>query len=129
MLTDGKSRHGGPAISRTGLIAYDSTERDGKNRDLYVMNPSEPGSRRVLVQGEGRWSAIDCSPDAKTILALQFVSTSETYLWTVRTDTGQKTLITPKEATSGTVGAVDDTRTEEEWAAALSRLTDGPSTR
>ena len=83
----------------------------------------------MLVQGEGRWSAIDLSPDAQTILALQFVSTSETYLWTVRTDTGQKTLITPKEATSGTVGAVDDTGTEEQWAAALSRLTDGPSTR
>jgi hypothetical protein len=53
MLTDGKSRHGGPAISRTGLIAYDSSERDGKNRDLYVMNPSEPGSRRVLSRAKG----------------------------------------------------------------------------
>ena len=41
-----------PRISRTGLIAYDSTERDGKNRDLYVMNPSEPGS--TARAGRGR---------------------------------------------------------------------------
>src|SRR5215213_9459297 len=31
LLTDGKSRYGGPAVSRGGLIAFDSTERDGKN--------------------------------------------------------------------------------------------------
>jgi dipeptidyl aminopeptidase/acylaminoacyl peptidase len=118
MLTDGTSRHGGPAVSRTGLIAYDSTERDGKNRDLYVMNPSDPGSRRVLVQGEGRWAAVDVSPDATTVLALQSVSSSETYLWTVRTDTGQKTLITPKEATPVRWAASTTPGPREEWAAA-----------
>jgi len=98
LLTDGKSRYGGPAVSRTGQIAFDSTERDGKNRDLYVMNPSNPASRRLLMQAEGTWSAIDWSPDEKTILALQSISTSETSLWSVRVDTGEKTLITPREA-------------------------------
>jgi dipeptidyl aminopeptidase/acylaminoacyl peptidase len=118
MLTDGKSRHGGPVISRTGFIAYDSTERDGKNRDLYVMNPLEPGTRRVLVRGEGRWLAVDVSPDGKTVLALQFVSTSETYLWTVRTDTGEKTLITPKEATPVRWAVSRTPGPREEWAVA-----------
>src|SRR5687767_3600208 len=73
LLTNGKSRHGGPAISRTGLIAYDSTERDGKNRDLYVMDPAEPGRRRMLWAAEGTWSAIDWSRDEQTLLALQSV--------------------------------------------------------
>jgi dipeptidyl aminopeptidase/acylaminoacyl peptidase len=118
MLTDGKSRNGGAAISRTGLIAYDSTVRDGKNRDLYVMNPSTPDSRRVLVQGEGRWSAIDWSPDEKTVLALQFVSSSETFLWTVRTDTGEKTLITPKEATPIRWAVSTTPGPREQWAVA-----------
>jgi dipeptidyl aminopeptidase/acylaminoacyl peptidase len=98
LLTDGTSRHGGPAISRTGMIAFDSTQRDGKNRDLYVMNPAEPGSRRMLWAAEGTWSAIDWSPDGKTLLALQSVSSSETSLWTVGVDSGEKTLITPKDA-------------------------------
>ena len=35
MLTDGKSRHGVPAWShRRGLLAYYSTRRNGKDRDL-----------------------------------------------------------------------------------------------
>ncbi len=99
LLTDGTSRHGGPAIARSGLIAYDSTARDGKNRDLYVMHPSEPGSRRLVLKVDGAWSALDWSPDEKTLLAVQSISSAETYLWTVRADTGEKTLITPKEAT------------------------------
>ena len=98
LLTDGKSRYGGPAISRTGLIAYDSSERDRKNRDLYVMNPMEPGTRRMLWPADGVWSAIDWSPDEKTLLALNSVSSFDTSLWTVRVDTGEKTLITPKDA-------------------------------
>jgi dipeptidyl aminopeptidase/acylaminoacyl peptidase len=97
LLTDGSSRHGAPAMSRTGLLAYDSTARDGKNRDLYVMDPSETASRRLLLQAEGTWSAIDWSQDGTTVLALQSISSSETYLWTVRAGTGEKTLITPKE--------------------------------
>jgi dipeptidyl aminopeptidase/acylaminoacyl peptidase len=97
LLTDGKSRYGGPAISRTGLLAFDSTERDGKNRDLYVMNPSDPATRRRIMQAEGTWSVVDWSPDEKTILALQSISTSETCLWAVRADSGEKTLLTPKD--------------------------------
>jgi dipeptidyl aminopeptidase/acylaminoacyl peptidase len=118
MLTDGKSRNGGPAISRTGLIAYDSTERDGKNRDLYIMNPVSPASRRVLIQGEGRWLAVDWSSDEKTVLALQFVSSSETFLWTVRADTGEKTLITPKEATPVAWALPTTPGPREQWATA-----------
>jgi dipeptidyl aminopeptidase/acylaminoacyl peptidase len=62
------------------------------------MNPAEPGRRRMLWAAEGTWSAIDWSRDEQTLLALQSVSSSDTSLWTVRVETGEKTLITPKEA-------------------------------
>ena len=53
-LTDGTVRHGIPVWSRSGtLIAYDSTRRNGKDRDLYVMEPTRAGSERLLAQGEG----------------------------------------------------------------------------
>jgi dipeptidyl aminopeptidase/acylaminoacyl peptidase len=96
LLTDGKSRNGVPVASRSGLIAYDSTRRDGKNRDLYVMNPSNPASDRLLAQSDGQWIPAAWSPDEKAILAIQVLSSSETYLWRVAVPDGAKTLLTPK---------------------------------
>ena len=98
MLTDGKSRNGIPAVSKGGRIAYDSTRRDGKNRDIYVVDPAAPGTHRLAAQTEGAWSALEWSGDEKTILAVQTVSSSETYLWTIDAASGSKTLLTPKTA-------------------------------
>ncbi len=96
LLTDGKSRNGVPVSSRSGLVAYDSTRRDGKNRDLYVMNPADPASDRLLAQSDGAWAALGWAADEKAILAAQIVSSSETYLWRVAFPGGEKTLLTPK---------------------------------
>lgn len=96
MLTDGKSRNGVPVMSRGGLVAYDSTRRDGKNRDLYVIDPADPASDRLLARNDGAWAALAWAPDGKAILALQIQSTSETYLWKVAVPGGEKTLLTPK---------------------------------
>ena len=67
LLTDGKSRNGSPAWSRkSGLIAYDSTRRGGhggRDRDLYVMNPKDPASTRLVTELDGSWAALDWSPD------------------------------------------------------------------
>ena len=96
LLTDGKSRNGAPVVSRSGLIAYESTLRDGRNRDLYVLNPRQPNSGRLLAQVDGAWSAVDWSGDESSLLALQSISSSETYLWKVQAADGRKTLLTPK---------------------------------
>jgi dipeptidyl aminopeptidase/acylaminoacyl peptidase len=96
-LTDGKSRNGTPVASRDGMIAYDSTRRDGKNRDLYVVNPLDPASARMVLQTEGAWEALDWTPDGKAILAVQMASSSEMHLWRVDVATGAKTLLTPRD--------------------------------
>ena len=96
MLTDGKSRNGAPVVSRSGLIAYESTRRDGRNRDLYVLDPRQPNSSRLLAQVEGAWSPLDWSDDTSSVLALQSISSSETYLWKVQAADGRKTLLTEK---------------------------------
>jgi dipeptidyl aminopeptidase/acylaminoacyl peptidase len=96
-LTDGKSRNGIPVVSRHGIIAYDSTRRDGKNRDLYIVNPLDPASARIVLQTEGAWSALDWTQDGKAILAVQMVSSSEMHLWRVEVATGAKTLLTPRD--------------------------------
>ena len=98
MLTDGKARNGEPAFAnRRELLAYDSTRRDGKNRDIYVMNPSDARSDRMLAQLEGSWRVLDWSPDDSHLLLLESVSSStETYLWRMDARTGSRSPITSR---------------------------------
>ena len=98
LLTDGASRNGAPAISRSGLVAFDSTRRDGRNRDLYVVPARDPAAGRVLARTEGAWAALDWSPDEKAVLAVEILSSSETRLWRIETADGRRTLLTPKGA-------------------------------
>src|SRR5918997_160681 len=98
MLTDGKSRNTGGVWSNAGDRAvYGSTRRNGKDNDLYVINPSDPKTDRLLLQLEGGgWGAADWSPDDRQILVEEFISANESYIWIADAATGQKTLFTPK---------------------------------
>jgi dipeptidyl aminopeptidase/acylaminoacyl peptidase len=100
LLTDGKSRNlRGPWSSRGDQIAYMSTRRTGKDTDLWVMNPADPKSDRLLTQLQGGgWQPQDWSPDDKKILLTEEISINETYLWLVDTATGAKTELTPRDA-------------------------------
>jgi dipeptidyl aminopeptidase/acylaminoacyl peptidase len=100
LLTDGKSRNSmGPWSSKGDEIAYTSTRRTGKDTDLWVMNPGESKSDRLLtkLQGGG-WEPLDWSPDDKKILLSEDLSVNESYLWLVDTTTGEKTALTPRDA-------------------------------
>jgi dipeptidyl aminopeptidase/acylaminoacyl peptidase len=100
LLTDGKSRNlRGPWSSGGGQIAYMSTRRTGKDTDLWVTNPADPKSDRLLTQlTGGGWEPTDWSPDDKKILLTEGMSINETYLWLVDTTTGEKTELTPRDA-------------------------------
>src|SRR5438445_569594 len=53
LLTDGKSRNVGGAWSHTGdRYAYMSTRRHGRDLDLWVIDPAQPQSARMLAQLE-----------------------------------------------------------------------------
>jgi dipeptidyl aminopeptidase/acylaminoacyl peptidase len=99
LLTDGKSRNlRGPWSSRGDQIAYMSTRRTGKDTDLWVINPADPKSDRLLTQlAGGGWQPQDWSPDDKKILLTEEISINETYLWLVDTTTGEKTALTPRD--------------------------------
>lgn len=94
LVADTQSRYA-PVWSRQGSwLVFDSTLRNGRDRDLYVVRPSDPSSMRRLVEGEGSWGPEDWSPDGSTILANEVFSNVETYLWRVDVKTGQKTPVT-----------------------------------
>ena len=98
LLTDGKSRNTGGAYSSDGqFIAYGSTRRNGRDVDIYVMNPADPKTNRLVLQNEGGgWSAADWSPDNRRLVVSESLSINESYLWLVDVATGEKRLLTPK---------------------------------
>ena len=101
LLTDGESRNlMGPWSSDGDRIAYMTTRRTGKDTDLWVMNPADAKTDRLLTQlSGGGWQPQDWSPDDKKILLLEELSINESYLWLVDTTTGQKTELTPHNTT------------------------------
>ena len=95
MITDGKGRFGFPAWAhKAGLIAFESNRRNGKDRDLYVMNPLEPASLKMVAQTEGSWNVAAWSPDDSELLAMSVVTNEEKYLWRVKVATGEKIALT-----------------------------------
>jgi dipeptidyl aminopeptidase/acylaminoacyl peptidase len=98
LLTDGKSKNSRGAWSSKGdRMVYSSTRRTGKDTDFYIIDPLKPASNRLLTENPGGgWSVLDWSPDDAKILAIEYVSINESYLWSIDAKSGAKTLITPK---------------------------------
>jgi dipeptidyl aminopeptidase/acylaminoacyl peptidase len=97
LLTDGgRSQNGGVTWSTKGdRMAYGSTRRNGADRDLYVMNPADPKTDKLLMQSTGGgWQAIDWAPDDSRLLVVEFVSIAKSTLWLVDAANGQKTALT-----------------------------------
>src|SRR5262249_950606 len=83
-----------------GRVAYSSTRRTGQDTDIWIMDPADPKSDRMLLKLEGGgWDATDWSPDGKKLLVLQGISANQTYLWLADVSSGQKKLLTPKSGT------------------------------
>ncbi len=100
LLTDGKARNTNPVWSSAGdRIAYSSTRRTGQDSDIWMMDPKDPKTDRLVAQVEGGgWGVEDFAPDDKSFVLGQRISANESYLWLVDTATGSKKLLTPKTA-------------------------------
>ncbi|MCP6761094.1 MAG: S9 family peptidase [Fischerella sp. CENA71] len=98
LLTDGKSKNSRGVWSNSGdRMIYTSTRRTGKDNDFYIIDPKNTQSDQLLAQVEGGgWQPLDWSPDDRQMLAIEYVSVNESYLWLVDTNSGDKKLITPK---------------------------------
>jgi dipeptidyl aminopeptidase/acylaminoacyl peptidase len=98
LLTDGKSRNTSRSWSESGKwLSFSSTRRNGKDTDLYVMDPSDPQSSRMLIQVEGGgWRISDWSPDDSKVIVVEYLSANESYFYLADVKTGQKRLLTQK---------------------------------
>ena len=98
LLTDGKSRNLlGPWSNKGDRIAYTSTRRTGQDTDLWVMDPANPKTDRMVAELKGGgWQPEDWSPTDSSILVEEGISVNESYLWLFDPATGQKTELTPR---------------------------------
>ncbi len=95
LLTDGKSRNSFNAWSDDGtLVGYTSTRRNGRDSDLYVMNPRNPASGRMVAEVEGGgWYLTDFAPDKSWALVAKYVSVQKTDLYRLDLASGALTPI------------------------------------
>ncbi len=96
-FTDGTHRYVAPRWSRNGKwLAYSSNARNGRDMDVYVADPSTPGSERRLVEVQGDWHAVEWSADDRRLLLMEEISANETYLHWVDVASGELHTITPR---------------------------------
>ena len=93
LLTDGKrSQNGGTVLSDDGaLMAFASTARNGKDRDIWLRD-TKTGESRLLLSAGGSWSALDLSPDGKSLLVAEYRSINDSRPGEVDIATGKLTL-------------------------------------
>jgi len=107
LLTDGVSQNSLGRWSHGGdRMAYHSTRRTGRDNDIYVIRPDDPGTdRRIGECSGGGWHVIDWAPGDESLLVGEYVSVAESYLWRMDVATGEKMLLTPKTGTPVSYGA------------------------
>lgn len=93
LLTDGKrSQNNGALFSHDGQqLAYHSTARNGTDTDIWLRDVTT-GQAKAVVTAGGNWSALDFSPDGKTLLVAKYVSAAESYPGEVDLATGALTM-------------------------------------
>ena len=84
LVTDGRSRNNFGAWSRDGRwIGYSSTRRNGADTDLYVVDPRDRSTDRMVAQVQGGgWNFADFSPDGRQAVVINYqqVTNSDMYL-------------------------------------------------
>lgn len=112
LLTDGKSRNMGAVWANSGSqLAYTSTRRNGKDNDLYVIDPLRPDSNRLVAEVHGGgWSVSDWSPDDLSLLVANYESINQSHLFLLNLKDGQMKSLTPPGQTGVAWGSAQFSR-------------------
>lgn len=92
-LTDGESRNGSPLWSHDGtLLAYSSTQRNGRDHDIYLSDIHSRDATHLLCQVQGLWAPVAWSHDNQQLLLLDYLSATDTRyrLFDLKTETVTK---------------------------------------
>ena len=100
LLTDGKSRNEFATFNHDGtLFGYSSTRRNGTDSDLYVMDPRDPKTDRLVAQVKGGgWAITDFTRDGRQALVFEYASVEKSNLYSLDLASGALTPITDPAA-------------------------------
>ncbi|HUT23230.1 MAG TPA: S9 family peptidase [Sumerlaeia bacterium] len=109
LITDGEKRNeAGPWSNSGGRLAYRRLHADEKEAatELRIVEPTDPATDRVAARLRGGgWRVNDWSPDDRTLLALEYISVNESYVWLVNAESGETKCVTPRRKAEGDPGA------------------------
>jgi dipeptidyl aminopeptidase/acylaminoacyl peptidase len=111
-LTDGSSRNGAVQWSRDGRhIAFQSTRRNGESNDIWVLEPDKPEEARVVLEApDGAWwAASDWSADNTQLLAMQYVSVTDSRVHLLDLETGEHRRLAGSAEEPGTYVGISPT--------------------
>jgi len=98
LITDGKrSQNGSITRNHKGdKMAYASTRRNGKDRDVYVMNPLDTNTNILVSENAGGgWSVADWAQNDEQLLIGEGLSVNESRLYTLNLKTKVKARLLP----------------------------------
>ena len=96
MLTDGKSRNGGPLWEKNGpRIAFQSTRRNGQSNDVWIMDSKDSNSAEMILESpDGTWwGPSDWSKDGKKILIQNYISITNSKAYILDVESKKKEMI------------------------------------
>jgi len=95
-FTEAGFRNTGPVFNDDGArAAWARASKDSGDYDIFVGDPSNPASRRLVLEGTGAMSPIDWSPDGQTLLVGQSVSVTKSKRFLLSVATGALRELTP----------------------------------
>ncbi len=92
MVSDGESRNQALLWSNDGkMLAFQSTRRNGRSNDIWIMDPEDPASARVLLEAPdgAYWYPADWSRDNKRLLIGQYLSSTDSRIHVLTLDSGE----------------------------------------
>lgn len=95
-LTEPGTRNQGFTQSQDGgLIAWALAPQDSQNYDIFLADPGDPASRRLILDGEGAIGPLDFSPDGTRLLLGHYISVTKSRRFVLDLRTGGLSEITP----------------------------------
>lgn len=92
MVTDGESRNTRLVWDRSGQrLAYQSTLRDGRSNDIWMMDVGDPATAQIVLQAtqDDWWSPVDFTGDGRFMLVQQLISATDSRVHLLNLGTGE----------------------------------------